>query len=707
MEDIVDILVARTENNDRAFFRVIVAYFFGKMAGSQRTTIRTKDRGQVPVNVYALSLATSGSGKGHSIGVIEDSLLPQFRQSLMTSTLHEISEKNLLKIAAERAVIKDVPEEEELEKVKKEYARLGHLAYTFDSGTTPAVKQMRQKLMMANVCAINMQIDEIGLNLVPNTELLTLFLELFDQGKVKQKLTKNTNDNERSEEMEGKTPTNMLLFGSPSKLLDGSRTEDEFYSFLETGYARRCFFAYGSLQRASETLTPAEIYANLTSQKNEAMVHSYADLFGMLGTPAKYGWEVEVPDSVGIELIEYKIECERKADAMKEHEEIMKAEMSHRYFKALKLAGAMAFVDEKSEITSETLWMAIKLAEESGEAFQKIFQREKNYAKLAKYLSAIGTELTHADLNEALPFYKSSATLRNEMMNLAIAWGYKNHIVIKKTFEQGIEFFKGEALKETNLKELKVSYSDHVAYRYRSENITWENLQKLVLMKDMHYLNHFLLEGDEGRGHRNEENCLRGFNFIVVDVDEGTPIELARELLKDYTSIIHTTKRHTDEEHRYRILLPINYNLSMDSADFKEFMKNVYDWLPFNKDEQTNQRSRKWLTHPGTIHVNEGVLLDAFQFIPRTARNEDFKNTITKLENLDNLERWFAQRMATGNRNNYMLRFAMALYDSGLTYNEIEDRVLAFNAKLDNKLPNDELKNTVLVTVAKKFTNTP
>ena len=72
---------------------------------------------------------------------------------------------------------------------------------------------------------------------------------MYDQGVVKQKLTKNTADNVRGEDYDGKTPTNMLLFGTPVKLLDGSITEDQFYSFLEIGYARRCIFGIGHCDR--------------------------------------------------------------------------------------------------------------------------------------------------------------------------------------------------------------------------------------------------------------------------------------------------------------------------------------------------------------------------------------------------------------------------------------------------------------------------
>ena len=83
------------------------------------------------------------------------------------------------------------------------------------------MKQLRHKLLLANCGSINLQIDEIGSNLIGSVDVLTLFLELYDQGIVKQKLTKNTAENQRGEELDGKTPTNMLLFGTPAKLLDG------------------------------------------------------------------------------------------------------------------------------------------------------------------------------------------------------------------------------------------------------------------------------------------------------------------------------------------------------------------------------------------------------------------------------------------------------------------------------------------------------
>jgi phosphohistidine phosphatase SixA len=62
MEEIVEVLCAKTQNTDKGFFRTEAAYFFGKMAAAMRATILTKDRGEIPVNIYALALATSGFG---------------------------------------------------------------------------------------------------------------------------------------------------------------------------------------------------------------------------------------------------------------------------------------------------------------------------------------------------------------------------------------------------------------------------------------------------------------------------------------------------------------------------------------------------------------------------------------------------------------------------------------------------------------------
>jgi hypothetical protein len=132
-------------------------------------------------------------------------------------------------------------------------------------------------------------------------------------------------------------------------------------------------------------------------------------------------------------------------------------------------------------------------------------------------------------------------------------------------------------------------------------------------------------------------------------------------------------------------------------------MGNIYEWLPFTgMDTATGQRSRKWLTCKGTYKYNNGdQLLDAMLFIPNTSKNDERKQIVMSYQNLNNLERWFVQNSESGNRNNQLIRYALMLVDMGSTVDQVRNSVLALNDKLENKLPNDEIDSTIMVTANK------
>ncbi len=695
-EKLVQILCSKTQNSNPLFFRVLVGYYFSLVASMMRTTIATHDRGDIPVNMYALNLSTSGSGKGFSTNIIENSVINQFRSRFLEETFPILAENNLPKLALKRANRKSSDPDEELVRVQKEFDSLGSLMFSFDSGTAPAVKQMRHKLLMADAGSMNLQIDEIGSNLIGNVEILNTFLELYDVGLVKQKLIKNTADSVRNEEIVGRTPTNMMLFGTPAKLLNGSKTEEELYSMLETGYARRCFFGYSRASNKATDMTPEQVYVQLTNQDSNTYLDELSDKLEALADIINVNKRLVVSKETSLLLIEYRLKCEREAELYPEHEEIKKAEISHRYFKALKLAGAYAFVDDSPELTQEHLYQAIKLAEESGNAFNKLLTRDRPYVKLAKYIATCKRDVTQADLVEDLPFYRGASGQKSEMLSLAIAYGYKNNIIIKKSFSDGIEFLRGETLKETDLSKMVLSYSTDITTDYRNEYAPFEKLHQLTQAPGLHWVAHHL-----NGGYRNEENCIAGFNLVVIDVDGGVSMSTVKLLMKNYKFLIYTTKRHTEEENRFRIILPINYELAMDAKDYKEFMSNIYEWLPFEVDTATNQRARKWLSHDGTYEYNEGDVLDALPFIPKTSKNEERKELMNSQQSMDNLERWVINNIGDGNRNNMLLRYAMILMDGGFDFENIRQRVMTLNNKIADKLDEAEVMSTIMITVAK------
>lgn len=695
-EALVQVLCAKTQNSNPLFFRVLVGYYFGVVASMMRASIATHDRGDIPVNIYALNLSTSGSGKGFSTNIIENQVIHLFRQRFLEETFPQLAEVNLPKLAVKRANRKATDPDQELERVQKEFDAAGHMVFSFDSGTPAAVKQMRHKLLMADAGSVNLQIDEIGSNLVGNVDVLNTFLELYDVGLIKQKLTKNTNENTRGEEIIGRTPTNMLLFGTPSKLLNGGKTEEELYSMLETGYARRCIFGYSRAGNKEAHLTPEQVYDMLTNQASNQTLVDLADKLELLADMSNVNRKILMSKEVSLLSIEYRLKCEKEANTLPEHEEIKKAEISHRYFKALKLAGAYAFIDSSPELTEDHMYNAIKLVEESGKAFNQLLTRDRNYVKLAKYIATVRRDVTQADLVEDLPFYRGAAAQKSEMLSLATAWGYKNNILIKKSFSDGIEFLRGESLQETNMTRLTVAYSTDITEGYVNEYAPWEKLHVLTQKQGLHWVAHHLTDG-----YRNEENCIAGFNLVVIDVDGGVGLSTVQLLLKNYTYLIYTTKRHTEEDHRFRLILPINYTLSLDAKEYKELMNNIYEWLPFTVDTQTNQRARKWLSHNGQYFYNDGEVLDVLPFIPKTSKNEERRLLLESQQDMDNLERWVVNNIGDGNRNNMLLRYAMILVDAGFSFDNVNSRVKAMNDKIPDKLDEAEIMSTIMVSVAK------
>ena len=201
-----------------------------------------------------------------------------------------------------------------------------------------------------------------------------------------------------------------------------------------------------------------------------------------------------------------------------------------------------------------------------------------------------------------------------------------------------------------------------------------------------------------------------GFNCVVLDVDGGISLQAVQNLLSDYEYIIHTTKRHQvpdengETKDRFRIILPTNYVLKLDAEEFKQFMENVAQWCPFELDEGTFQRSRKWACTTGTtIYKNSGQLFDVLPYIPRTSRESEYRKAQVSLQNLTALERWFASRMQDGSRNNTFAKYGFMLLDNGFTPDEILEKLYQLNDKIDNPLDESEIQSTVFTSIKNRY----
>ena len=698
-EKITDILVKKTQSKDPHFFRVLVAYYMSKVASMMRTNVKTHDRGNIPVSTYVLNLAQSGFGKNFATNIMEEHVIGGFKTAFLERTFPKLSEDNIRKMATERAALDPINNDPETHTVamQREFDMLGPLAFSFDSGTVPALKQLRQKLLMAEAGSICFEGDEVGSNFINNGEILNSFLELYDIGKTKIKLIKNTNDSQRSEEIDGRTPTNLLLFGTPNKLLNG-KVEEAFDQMLETGYARRFLFGYSQLNKAAQEVTALELYNDLINSTIDQDLINLEEHFKKLAIPSQAHKNLTMTKDVSLKILQYKLDCATRADDFKEHQEIQKAEMTHRYYKAIKLAGAYAFCDGAVTLEEKYLDYAIQLVEDSGEAFGRVMLRDRNYIRVAKFLADVNEEMTHVDIMEDVPAYRGSEAQRREIINLATAWGYKNNVILQRRIQDGVEFLKGESLRETDLGTLNFSVSQDITQGFAKQTQPFDQLHKLTGADGYHYTAH-AFKG----GHRSSDNAMEGFDMLVLDVDSGTTMMAAQLLLKDYTYLIATTKSHTEKNNRFRIIMPMSHHMKLTPGKYSQFMANVFAWLPFDVDTATKDIARKWETCKDSEYVyNYGILIDATEFIPQTKKAESNRKFLDTNSSLDALERWFLKNTEEGNRSNMLIKYAYALIDNGYDTTSIQQRVLNFNSKLDRPLLEAEILSTIMVSVAKK-----
>jgi hypothetical protein len=61
-EDIVEVLCTKTQNKSKLFYRVLVAYYLSKISSMMHTRVKLHGRRELPVNIFAINLATSGFG---------------------------------------------------------------------------------------------------------------------------------------------------------------------------------------------------------------------------------------------------------------------------------------------------------------------------------------------------------------------------------------------------------------------------------------------------------------------------------------------------------------------------------------------------------------------------------------------------------------------------------------------------------------------
>ncbi|MDC0644061.1 primase C-terminal domain-containing protein [Crocinitomicaceae bacterium] len=706
-EQVVDILTTRVQNGDRDFFRITLAYYFSKIASNMHVSLLTATNNHLPVNCYAVSFAESGYGKNYSMSILEDQIFGKFQNKFMYETFMNKASQTIAKKAIEIAALSGEDANDVEAELHADFQKSGHFLFDFSEGTSPALKQLRKPILLANAGAVSLELDEMGCTFLNLTEILTAFLELYDTGKIKEKLTKVSAEVKRSRPVVGTTPTNFFGFGTPMNVFDGGRVEDAMRNFMSIGFGRRSFFAYGDKPRTLASSTTDEIYAALTNGASNTALDTLATHFESLADKSNCGLVLPLNEAASKFLIDYQLHCVRRSDDLSNYRGIEKTEIGNRHIKASKLAGAYAFSDGSNEVTIDHLKYAIRIAEDSGLALQKLLNQPRPHVRLATFLSEYEHAVTEADLIELLPFYTGTVANKRDMMNLATAYGHRNGIAVTQYKEADVTFYRGSALiPNTDNAEMVMVHSKDIADNYTNVTPGLDKLAaKFFKKQSIHYCNHHLKFGEVGQGTRSKSNVISGFNMAIFDIDDGKikPAVLSK-MLGNVNHVIATTKSHTPADPRYRLILPMSHTLSLDDAQYKQFCRNLAFWLPVVADTSAFQREKKFRTwNTAKVWSNlKGQNIDAMQFYPSTSVSEQLVSRHGKVVGLSGIQRWVVLNCTEGQRNQVLYRYGCILAEHNITAKEIGIKITEINNKIESPLSPDELQATVLKSLEDK-----
>ena len=682
---------------------IMVLNMLCNMACSMRVTIQPKEGSRIPINIFSFIFAPSGKGKGHGWATIKK-IQHGFEKHFMENIFEDICEDSMTKMANKLSTIKGIEFEEAMENVRKDMASLGKHQFNFSKATPAAMAQLSHLLSLMGAGGIWIIADEFMPKLLQHYQAtLEAALALYD-GAEAPVMLKASKDNPRikaTDNPDDLTALNIMSMSTPNCLEEGGQAFAAFMSCMRNGLARRAAFAYIPDTVVRDTRTASERYDQYIQANENKLAKTLSKKLENLANSALFASTIVVPKNVSILMFQYAMWCTERADAIPKSAATVKVEMGARDFKTKKIAGAIAFYNQLTIMTPDCFITACQIVEKSGEAFIQIMNTVELSQRLVEFLLDEGKPVNEQHIMTHVPQFKVSQSKRQDELSLAVAYAREIGVTIATTVKGEVTYYEAIALQKADHKTMPVGILNPEGTEVKNVVINFNNLSKLC-QSSRSWINHH----SDG-GSRSDDDLKPGCEFIVLDIDGTASIHEATTLLSSYSYYLYTTKSHVDPDEddpvgnpRFRLLLPLSHKVALTKEEFKGFMGNVHEWLPFECDPVAVERCRRWSSHKGTEYKNVGQSLNVLDHLTTTFKPGNSNAIVKNVASLNRLERWFVGVGESGKRNQILFRYLAILQDFGITSpDDLKDRVKGLNDKFRESLTKDELENTIFKSI--------
>lgn len=268
-----------------------------------------------------------------------------------------------------------------------------------------------------NLCrfgSLNIEIDEIGNAITSKAELFENLLTPYDNGDF-QPVAKRTDSN--AMDISG-LPVNLYSFGNKVRLFNGDNTERDFIQLIDEGYGRRFIFVDDN--STNKNKTPQEVLAEMKTSEDIRRARSKErNYIASVIKRENFKKVLSLSDEAMLVYATIKAEGDSYVNDTKGLLPAVVADLSERYFKAVKLAGVYAFFDGSDTVEAKHMEQAYEIVKESSKVLADLRRIKPLHRRL---LDAIVNEEGKVTAQHMLayPFINSTWTKKiYEMIDLA------------------------------------------------------------------------------------------------------------------------------------------------------------------------------------------------------------------------------------------------------------------------------------------------
>ena len=367
----------------------------------------------IPVNTISFLIGDSGAGKGRSVKSVRNLLKPGY----------ELIDKAREQDAKSKAVEDAEADGKKATDWRKYYSKPRSLIPNVS--TLPGMMKHLAALEHGKLGAGFLYVDEVGSELVSNKDLSENIIALaigYDSGEIPPKLLK---DDSNQVEPIHNLPFSGLLFGSPANIIYDEPTKKKFKDEFSTKLSRRSFFCFSKdkpnkpiYNTIAESREAGAVERRRVLEVTEALTPWFT---GLVGATKQQPLEVEP----GVEDLfsDYRGYNDWYADTMSKHHPMSSLHRRHMQWKALKLAGALAILENEETVTVAHYIQAINFSEifaEDLEEFEMELEKEP-YELCADYMRATAENgYTNMSIHRLrkMGYIKGNGVPKNKLLEL-------------------------------------------------------------------------------------------------------------------------------------------------------------------------------------------------------------------------------------------------------------------------------------------------